>query len=376
MTRTPRTRPVHLRARPVPVEPPAAMPTAPLDTVIADDSALYRQLLRNVVSRLPDTRVVGLAENGDEAVEMVARLRPHVLTLDVNMPGRDGIAVLREVRRLGCDTRVVMVSSLTGEGTPLSVEALLLGAFEVVGKPAGVDPHEARQILQGQLAEKFALVRKNLGFRRDGAAPSTPVAIPAGGRYAALALGASTGGPEALREILPRLPADLPVPVLIVQHILAPFSPVLAARLRELSQLPIAEAEEGMAVEPGRMYLAPAGSHLRVERRGGGVWCRLDHAPPLAGCRPSFDILLESVCGAFDGRVLAAVLSGMGSDGAAGCRLARACGGFVVAQHRDTCTVWGMPKAVEEQGLADAVVRVGEIAGVLTERLRRPAPAG
>ena len=345
-----------------------------LDVVIADDSGLYRQMLQNVMARIPGTRVVGVARDGVEAVEMVTRLRPHLLTLDVNMPNMDGIAVLGELARRGCGTRVVMVSSLTAAGTPVTVEALLHGAFDVVAKPAGLDPHEVRRVIHADLVEKVATLRASLAAGREpqGRAPAAPPAVSpaAASRFAALAVGASTGGPEALREVLPRLPADLPVPVLVVQHIPAAFSAALAARLDDLSPLSVVEAGDGMPVERGRVYIAPGGRHLRVERAGTGVRCRLDDGPPVMGCRPSFDVLLESATSAFDGRVVAAVLTGMGSDGLTGCRALKARGGVVVAQHRDGCTVWGMPRAVEQAGLADAVVRLGDVAGLLTATLR------
>jgi two-component system chemotaxis response regulator CheB len=189
-------------------------------------------------------------------------------------------------------------------------------------------------------------------------------------RFAAVAIGASTGGPEALREIVPALPADLPVPVLVVQHIPAAFSGPLAARLGDLGRLPVAEAVDGMPVERGRVYLAPGGRHLTVERTPGGVRCRLDDSAPVHGCRPSFDVLLGSAVAAYEGKIAAAVLTGMGIDGLEGCRAVKARGGFVVAQHRESCAVWGMPKAVEENGLADVVARLEDVAGVLTTAAR------
>lgn len=349
-----------------------------LDVVVADDSALYRQMLQNVLARIPGTRVVGVARDGAEAVEMVVRMRPHLLTLDVAMPGMDGLAVLAELRRLRADTRVVMVSSLTGAGAPVTVDALLRGAFDAIAKPAGLDPHEVRRVIQAELAEKVDLVRASRG-ERGGAARPVPLAAPAVaapaavGRFAAIAVGASTGGPEALREILPALPAGLPVPVLVVQHIPPVFSMALAARLHDLCRLPVVEAADGMPVEGGRVHLAPGGRHLTVERKAGSVRCRLTDAPPVLGCRPSFDVLLESAVSAYEGRIAAAVLTGMGTDGLAGCRAVKAAGGIVVVQHREDCAVWGMPKAVEEEGLADVVARLDEMAGVIVKVVVRPA---
>lgn len=352
------------------------MTHTPLRIAVIDDSALYRQMLLNVLGRIPDVEVVGTAANGIDGVELVARTRPDVVTLDVQMPGMDGIEVLREFRRRGLAPRTVMVSSLTADGAPTTVAALMEGAFDYVLKPSGTFAHENREQLFVDLGAKIAAIR---GSTPAGTAPivATPTVAPAAGgwsatppRYAAIAIGTSTGGPQALRLLIPQLPPDLPVPVFVVQHIPAEFSSSLAARLAAISRLPVVEAVDGMPAQPGRVHLAPGGVHLALTRRGDTVCCLLDDAPPRKGCRPSFDRLLETATDVYDGRLLAAVLTGMGSDGLEGCRGLASRAGTIVAEAASSCVVYGMPKAVIEAGVADDVVPLPEIAACLIDRLR------
>jgi two-component system chemotaxis response regulator CheB len=344
--------------------------TAPLTVLVADDSALYRQMLQNVLRRIDGVEVVGFAADGREAVARARDVRPDVITLDVHMPVMDGIAVLRALRQHGLPTKAIMVSSLTSAGSPATVEALIEGAFDYVLKPVGLDPHLAREAIRMALAEKLSGCREAAVGRPLPKSEPGPSGRPSGARrvalpYDAIAIGTSTGGPEALRTLLPRLPQDLPVPVLVVQHMPPMFTATLAARLHELSAVGVIEAAEGMVVEPGRAYVAPGGRHLRLAARDGRVTCVIDDGPARLGCRPSFNNLLESMIDLYGARLVAAVLTGMGSDGLDGCRRLRAAGGQVVAQSHETCTVYGMPKAVIEDGLAHAVLPPAALADAL-----------
>lgn len=343
------------------------MGPAPLRIAIIDDSALYRQMLLNVLARVPSVEVVGAAATGREGVELVTRTRPDVVTLDVQMPGMDGIEVLREFRRRGVDVATIMVSSLTGEGAPATVTALMEGAFDYVLKPAGSFAHENREALLAELTAKISVIQ---AARNDPSPISTAGRQPdPPGRYAAIAIGTSTGGPQALRFIVPQLPAELPLPVFVVQHISAEFSGSLAARLAAIATIPVVEVNDGMPVIAGRVYLAAGGRHLTIHRRGEAVVCRLEDGPPRKGCRPSFDQLLESLIEVYGGRVIAAVLTGMGSDGLEGCRQLAARGGLIVAEAASSCVVYGMPKAVIDAGLADEVVALPEVATCLARHL-------
>lgn len=348
------------------------MTASRLTVVIVDDSALYRQMLMNVLRRVEGVEVVGTAADGAEAVARVRDLRPDVITLDVAMPTMDGIAVLKALRRAGSTTRAIMVSSLTGANDPTTVEALLEGAFDHVQKPAGLEPHLAREAIRLSLAEKLQAVRAAMRHPGVAAVSADAVGGPLAWRsdlpYDAIAIGTSTGGPEALRTLIPGLPAGMPVPAFVVQHMPAMFTPTLAARLDELASARVRHAAAGMPVEPGGVYVAPGGRHLRLERTERGVACMIDDSAPRLGCRPSFDTLLESMVPIYGRRMVAVVLTGMGCDGLAGCRRLRDAGGLVIAQSPETCAVYGMPKAVVDDSLASAVLPLRAIAAALAQQ--------
>lgn len=327
-----------------------------LRVLVVDDSALYRQMLQHVLGRIAGVEVVGVAEDGHQAVEMVASLQPDAITLDVQMPGLDGIGVLRELRPLKRRPRAIMVSSLTQEGAPAATEAMLEGAFDVVAKPVGLPPHEAREFLHGQLVEKMAAVRASYAVTSGpstvarGRKPDREVA------FDVVAIASSTGGPPVLRTILSALPADFPTAVLVVQHMPPVFTASLAKRLDAVCPLTVVEAADHMPIEPGSVFIAPGGRHLTVRRRGEVVRTLLDDSPPRHGCRPSFDVLGESMIEAYGARCVSVVLTGMGCDGLAACQLLKDQGGSVLAQTADSCAVFGMPKCVIEAGLADGVL--------------------
>jgi two-component system chemotaxis response regulator CheB len=343
--------------------------------LVADDSALYRQMLLNVLSHVPGVDVVGVAHDGLDAVAQAESLRPDVVTLDVSMPRLDGLGALRELRRRGSRAKVIMVSSLTSEGSPATVEALMEGAFDFVTKPAGLEAHQVRAHIHAALLEKLAAIVD----ARTVAAGALPTAVEDGRpdgaaglphsvttreeRFDIVAIGTSTGGPQALTSLLPALPADLPTPVIVVQHMPAGFTAQLATRLDELSRLRVVEAADGMPVAPGTVYIAPGGAHMRIDRAAGGrCRCAVFDGPHRLGCRPSFDTLLESLAPLLGAKTLAVVLTGIGRDGVEGCTAIRREGGYVVAQAAAGCAVYGMPKAVAQEGLADSVLPLNEIA--------------
>ena len=359
-----------------------------LRIAVVDDSALYRRMILNVLAMIPGVEVVGTASNGFEALELVAHAKPDVVTLDVQMPGMDGIEVLKALKQRGLAPRVIMVSSLTAEGAPTTVTALMEGAFDFILKPAGVDTHVSREAIHRELSGKLVAVRESMVGLPPAArpVPAPPVARAAMAhasvarattprRYDAIVIGTSTGGPQALRSVIPLFSTALDVPVLVVQHIPAQFTGSLAERLNGMSSMRVVEAADGMGIEPGHVYLAPGDRHLGVERREGGMVCVLNDSPRRRGCRPSVDHLLESAAQAYEGRVLAAVLTGMGCDGLEGCRALKRAGGGVMAQSADTCVVYGMPKAVIEAGLADETVPLDQVAARLEERLRKELPS-
>jgi two-component system, chemotaxis family, protein-glutamate methylesterase/glutaminase len=306
------------------------------------------------------------------------------------MPDIDGITVLRELKRRRVRARAIMLSSLTSDGAQVTTDALLEGAFDFIQKPNGTDVAANREMLLAALIEKTEAFRASLSnrIRRRGLATpairpqdkstarppesSNPVTVaPMGFRCEAVAIATSTGGPVALRELLPGLPGDLPVPAFIVQHMPAQYTHSLAERLNQVSPMEVVEGVDGMAAEAGFAYVAPGGRHMKVERRAGKVRIRITDDPPEQSVRPAADYLFRSVAEAYQGQVLAVVMTGMGRDGTAGCREICKRGGYVIAQHADGCTVYGMPKAVIDEKLAHAVVPLDRLAEIVATWVRR-----
>lgn len=326
--------------------------------LVVDDSALMRQMVSRFLTEA-GMEVVGTARDGMEGLALALDLRPDVITLDVEMPRMDGLEMLRRLMAIQ-PMRVVMVSSLTQRAAPATVEALALGAIDVVAKPSGgisLDLHRVRD----ELIEKV----------RIAATARLPVSARIGGRAASLAttrrrtlddgiliIGSSTGGPSALTTIFSRLPQDFPLPILVVQHMPPGFTASLASRLDGLSSLSVSEATPNRVPMPGEALVAPGGVHTVF---GPTRAIRLDESPPHLGVRPSVDIAVESAVAQWGSRVRLAILTGMGMDGAKGARLVKQAGGQVLAQDEATSVVYGMPRAVVEMGYADQVCPLDKI---------------
>lgn len=352
-----------------------------LRILIVDDSALYCQLIRNVLREVADVEVIGVAKSGQEALQQIDELAPDLMTLDVRMPDGDGIEVLRKLKKKRSRTAAIMLSSLTANGAQVTTDALMEGAFDFILKPGGPDAAANRQSLLDALREKIAIFRdsqKGIAAKRRSETPATRVPVPppaakpaftATAGIKAVVVGTSTGGPVALREVLTRLPGDLPVPILIVQHMPAQYTNSLAQRLNEASPMEVVEACDGMTLEPGWAFLAPGGRQMKLTGRGPRCKIQITDDPPENRCRPSVDYLFRSVADAFDGKVLAVIMTGMGRDGTEGCRELKSRGAVILAQHPEGCVVYGMPKAVIDGQLADQIVPLEQIADVVLERL-------
>ena len=357
------------------------MSAGPTRILIVDDSALYRQSINNVLREAADAVVVGSAKNGLEALEKIEQLDPDLLTLDVNMPDMDGIQVLQEIKRRQLPTKAIMVSSFTSEGAQLTTDALMEGAFDFVLKPSSGDAAGNRQQLSAALAEKIAAFRESTHRQRSvtGRSPAarttTPAAVadsvPTRSSVCRLViLGASTGGPAALRVVLPKLPASLPVPVLVVQHMPAEYTRSLATRLNQVCPLEVVEAADNLEVTAGRIIIAAGGRQTRIRCVDGRLWCQVNDDPPENGTRPSIDYLVRSANESLAGHLLTVIMTGMGRDGLAGCRIVKRLGGQVFAQHQDDCVVYGMPKAVIDEQLADRVLTLGRLAPAIVRHVR------
>ena len=344
------------------------MKTETLRLLIVDDSALFRMFLRDSLRDVLDLEVVGTAADGTEALARVAELEPDVITLDVEMPGLNGLEVLKGLKQQGCTARVIMVSQHTSHGAQTTTDALLAGAFDYILKPSTTDIAASQLAMRIEMEEVLQAVRHS----RHAAGPDADHSDHRDGRESSappcdlVLIGASTGGPEALRRLLSDLPGDLAVPVVIVQHMISKYTASLARRLNDVAKLPVAEASQGTLLEPGRVLIAPGGHQMGVVDSGAGLTAQLSDAPPEHGCRPSIDFLFRSV---FENipqvRTLGVILTGMGRDGTEGSALLKDCGGRIIAQHASGCVVYGMPKSIIESGLADSIVRLDHIADAI-----------
>lgn len=335
--------------------------------LVVDDSAFARKVVREVLTRSPQLEVVGIARDGLDALEKIVELKPDVITLDLMMPGLDGLGVLRALRSPA--PRVVVVTT-SSRDSDLAVAALQAGAFAVVHKPT---PLATEQLYE--LADELQRAVLTAGLARSptplaqlaGPAVTRVWAHAAGGPHV-IVIGASTGGPQAVTRILKAMPGDLPVPIAIVVHMPPGFTSSFAKRLDGECALDVLEAYQGLELRPGLAVLARAGMHLKLEARGSAGFAALDISPLMTPHTPAVDVLFESAASAFGARVLAVVLTGMGSDGLEGARAIRAAGGVVLAEAESTCVVYGMPRCVVEAGLADAVVPLEAMADAMLAR--------
>jgi two-component system chemotaxis response regulator CheB len=360
-----------------------------IGVMIVDDSAVVRRLLTSILESEPKITVVGTASNGRMALDRLPELNPDIVILDIEMPVMDGLATLRALRLDYPRLPVVMFSSLTERGAAATLDALAAGATDYVTKPAGAGSVAVSlDQVRGELVPKIVALVAAARHRAAGTLPpAPPLAVspltPApprriGGlpeRVDAIAIGCSTGGPDALAAVVAELPKDFPVPILIVQHMPPLFTRMFAERLSRSCALSVLEAADGQLVEPGAILVAPGDRHLMVRREGFGARVVLSDAPPEHYCRPAVDVLFRSVADVFGTGTLACVLTGMGRDGALGAEAVRAAGGRVVVQDEATSVVWGMPGAVVKAGVADDVLPLDKVAAALISavQLRRHA---
>jgi len=368
--------------------------------MVVDDSVVIRRLVTVALEEEPLIEVVGTASNGSIGMQRIPQYNPDVLTLDIEMPEMNGLEMLRRVRREFPNVRVIMFSTLTERGAAVTLDALTLGADDYVAKVSNEGSLDRSMLrLREEMVPKIKQFFHLPGPGRDrfphdanaetpcaaspvaphSPASSSPVSAlrgapagleavnprPAAGsrpiRPKALVIGVSTGGPNALREILPELPATFPLPVLLVQHMPPLFTRFLAERLGSVCRLRVEEAVEGAPVERGRILIAPGDFHMKTALVDGSVRVHLDQSPQQNSCRPAVDALFASVAEVYGGEVIATILTGMGQDGLRGVQMLKAMGATVLAQDEASSVVWGMPGAVVNAGLADRVLPLDQI---------------
>ena len=350
----------------------------PTRILIVDDSAVIRKVLSNLLASDPEIVVAGTAGNGIQALVRIPELKPDLVTLDIEMPGMDGLETLVEIRKLYPKLPVIMFSTLTERGASATLDALARGASDYVTKPDHSGGSESsRERVREELIRKI----KSLCAVRVPQPPPTAmrprVSTRPSARIDVVAIGTSTGGPNALTTVIPEFPADFPVPIVIVQHMPPLFTRLLAERLDALSGLEAREGVEGQKLQRGQIWIAPGDHHMTVARKGTEFVLGLNRDPQENSCRPAVDVLFRSVAQAYGANVLAVVLTGMGADGTRGSAEIREAGGTVIVQDEASSVVWGMPGSIVAASLAHRIYPLGEIAPEVVRRVTmRRASAG
>lgn len=371
--------------------------------IVVDDSAFMRKAISDMIESCADFEVIAKFRDGRELVEKVDKFNPDLITLDVHMRDLDGLATLKELKRMGKNYPIIMLSSATTEGSELTLECLDNGAITFITKPSGsisldidkvkerlIDEIKGitsnirinkssnihmRQITSNKELEienkiKDRRVNAQLSQRKEinnSEKPSPMInnkVIPKNKKIDAVVIGASTGGPKALQQVLTKLPANLNVPVFVVQHMPEGFTKVFAERLNKVCNLNVTEAEDGMSINRNTIYIAKGGSHMIIDS---SIRVSLNKEPSIWGVRPAVDKLFESASKVYGGNLLSVVLTGMGKDGAEGSKRIKDCGGITISEDKSTCTIYGMPKAAYETGKIDLVLPLDQICNKITE---------
>lgn len=370
--------------------------------IVVDDSAFMRKAISDMIESCADFEVIAKFRDGRELVEKVDKFNPDLITLDVHMRDLDGLATLKELKRMGKNYPIIMLSSATTEGSELTLECLDNGAITFITKPSGsisldIDKVKERLIdeikgitsnirvnksnihmrqitsnKESEIENKINDRRVNTHFSQrkeiDNSEKPSPMinnkVIPKNKKIDAVVIGASTGGPKALQQVLTKLPANLNVPVFVVQHMPEGFTKVFAERLNKVCNLNVTEAEDGMSINRNTIYIAKGGSHMIIDS---SIRVSLNKEPSIWGVRPAVDKLFESASKVYGGNLLSVVLTGMGKDGAEGSKRIKDCGGITISEDKSTCTIYGMPKAAYETGKIDLVLPLDQICNKIAE---------
>src|SRR6266851_5116128 len=344
----------------------------PIRILVVDDSVVIRKLLSDTLSGDRALEVVGTASDGRIALAKIPLLKPDLITLDVEMPVMNGLETLAAVRKLYPKLPVIMFSTLTEHGAAATLDALSLGASDYATKPSNTgSPAVAIERIRSELIPKIKVL---CGVATLGVAPlprplAVKVRMRSNQRIDIVAIGTSTGGPNALAEVLPRIANDLPVPIVVVQHMPPIFTRLLAERLASHSALSVEEGSAGVILSPGHVWIAPGNFHMKVINAGVNWRLNLNQGRPENSCRPAVDVLFRSVALAYGASVLGVVMTGMGSDGVLGAQHIRDAGGDIIIQDEASSVVWGMPGLVHASGLADAAYPLDRLAAEITRRV-------
>lgn len=370
-----------------------------LKVLVVDDTIVYRKAVSDILSEIPGIEVVGVAHNGKIAMAKITTLQPDILTLDIEMPEMNGIEVLAELQRNHPNIGAIMVSTLTTDGGEMTMKALELGAFDFILKPQSKNPAESKKLLKQALTpilREFRLSRNassllrtkgqfSVGTKAVLRKPSKPLsAQPSSsatvrtrptvnrGKSEIVTIGISTGGPNALTQMLPMLPGDIGVPIVIVQHMPPVFTKSLATSLDSKCALKVKEAEDREVIQNNTVYIAPGGKQMKLVASADGRnrQIKITDDPPENSCKPSVDYLFRSVGDYYVGRTTAVIMTGMGSDGTKGLHILSQKGARIIAQNEETCVVYGMPKAPIEKGLADVIAPLNKIAEEIMKSIR------
>lgn len=369
-----------------------------LKVLVVDDTVVYRKTVSDIIAELPEIEVVGVAHNGKIAMSKIATLKPDLITLDIEMPEMNGLEVLAELQKQRLGIGAIMLSTLTADGSEMTMKALELGAFDFILKPQAKNLTEGKDeirrlihpMIQAYARSKVAssllgnkhipsrhrLRRKTAALQTDTPSSTAhPATIPPAhrkGKSEIITIGVSTGGPNALTQMLSQLPADLGVPIVIVQHMPPIFTKSLAQSLDKKSALSIKEAENGEVIKNNFVYIAPGGKQMKLiaSNDGKNRLIKLTNDPPENSCKPSVDYLFRSVGDYYVGRSTAVIMTGMGSDGTKGLEILKNKGSFIIAQNEDSCVVYGMPKAPIELGLVNVIAPLNRLADEIVKTVR------
>jgi two-component system, chemotaxis family, protein-glutamate methylesterase/glutaminase len=366
--------------------------------LVVDDTIVYRKAVSDIMEELPEVELVGVAHNGQIAMSKIKTLKPDLLTLDIEMPVMNGLEVLEEIRKNNLKIGAIMLSTLTAEGGDMTMKALELGAFDFILKPQSKNQQEGKNEIKKLIQPMIRAFSRSLAFPsqlRRSQAPTKPLArsvvkpinnstkrtsigkavTPKSsyrGRSEIVAIGISTGGPNALTQVLPKLPGNIGVPIVIVQHMPPVFTKSLAASLDKKCALTVKEAVDREPLQNNTVYIAPGGKQMKLVASADGMnrQIKITNDPPENSCRPSADYLFRSVADYYVGRTTAVIMTGMGSDGTLGLHTLKEKGAYIIAQNERTCVVYGMPKAPIESGITDAVLPLEKIADEILKSLK------